>query len=147
MRKLFYSGDVNCKYGGFFYCLTNWQYDYADALRIQPCSDAGGPDNLFWLERLTVNIPKDDAKRNAALDCCGSRAEYDKLTEAQKRHALIDACIAYGYYDVDSTSVIQVGATMEKPRPEFGPITVDVMLRGNASLYLYARRQALEHCL
>jgi hypothetical protein len=56
--RKFYSGDLNIEHGGFFYTLDNFDRGYVDAVRVTPCSDAGGPDNVFWIECLSVLIPE-----------------------------------------------------------------------------------------
>lgn len=112
-----YSGDMSLEYGGFFYNLDNWEHNYAEAVRVTPCADAGGPDNMFWIERIVVNIPEDQAKLDEALKYCGWLQEPDvpafsKLTRARKRHMVVDACLAYGYYDPDDCY------NMSKPQRE-----------------------------
>lgn len=133
MARIFYSGDVNIENGGYFYSLKNWQFDYVDAVRVTPCSDADGPDNCYWVDMVTVNLRK-GAELERALQCIG-QSIADLPKNACKRHIIIDACLSYGYCDVDSMAV-QIGAKQS----EYGePIRVEKVLRANVSLYRYAR--------
>jgi hypothetical protein len=113
--------------GGMFYDLSTFDEGYVDAVQVQPCSDAGGPDNCWWIERINVTIYEGwepfqgvgatvaerkahrvlhdmpDAERiENALRCCGweeNLADWDKLTRTQRRHVIVDACVSYGHYD------------------------------------------------
>ena len=49
-----YFGDVNIEHGGVFYTLKGYRDGYVSAVRVTACSDAGGPDNCFWMEHLTL---------------------------------------------------------------------------------------------
>lgn len=141
--KLHYSGDVNIEYGGVFYSLDNVKYDYVDAVRVTPCSDVGAPDNQFWIECLTVNLQRDPVELQRVLDVFGWTVEE----HGGNIHLLVDAHIAYGAYDVDSSECVQIGA---KPDPFHNghgdPVHVDKVLRANASLERYARKIAKEYC-
>lgn len=144
---LHYSGDINIEHGGVLYSLANAHYHYADAVRVTAVSDAGGPDNQFWVERIVVNFPTDPDGVKQVLDCIGvTMEEYKALSRARRLHALVDACIAYGKYDQDKSEVVQVGAKVDpfwsaEHHGGFDPVKVDVVLRGNASLKRYARNQ------
>lgn len=70
-KRIFYSGDRNIENGGYFYNLSTWQWDYVEAVRVTPCPDMDGPDNLFYVEKLTLNIRKGDALKSV-LACSGS---------------------------------------------------------------------------
>ena len=138
MARIQYAGDVSIHHGGYFYDFEGWQNGYVSVTRVQPCSDAGGPDNLFWLESLTVNIRK-GVELDSVLSCCG--LTRDTLpTGAARRHALIDCHVAYGAYDKNQSEVVQVGAKLDACGHGFDPIQPDTVLRGNASLRRYARR-------
>ena len=52
-----YCGDVNIKEGGYFF-RVHQQWEYADIVNVVPCSDAGGPNNMFWIETGTISIPR-----------------------------------------------------------------------------------------
>lgn len=143
-RRFFYFGDVSIEYGGYFYCLDSWQYGYVDALRVTPVSDAGGPDNVFWIEGLTVNIPKGDRLRGA-LDCVGIES-LASLPRATRRHAIVHACIGYGLYDADALATVQVGPD----DPFYGGrerFEVTHYLRASVNLRKLARRMAHGHAL
>jgi hypothetical protein len=143
--RWFYSGDRDIQNGGYFYNLDNWKWGYVEAWRVTPFSDAGGHDNQFWLEELTVNVdPKlhDSAMRDSALNSCGwiEDGSYEKASVRERRHMLVDAYISVGYYDRNSQRVIQIG-----PRPDemYGgreePLRPDVTLRSNVDLKKWLR--------
>ena len=48
-----YNGDINLREGGFFW-REDGQDDYVLAVRVTPCSHAGGPCNLFVAGLLAV---------------------------------------------------------------------------------------------
>lgn len=146
MARLIYSGDLNIEHGGMFYSLQTWKNDYVNVLRVVPCSDAGGPDNCFWIEHLTVTIQNDATKRQSALDVIGVDAEaFKKMKPAARRHALIEAHVSYGYYDTEQSTIVRIGKpdTFYSGRDTFEPAEV---LRGNTSLERYAREQAHAYC-
>lgn len=56
-RKVWhYSGDVDIAHGGMFYNMDDIENGYADAVRVTAVSDAGGPDNMWWVERISINV-------------------------------------------------------------------------------------------
>lgn len=153
--RLHYSGDRNIEYGGVFYSLKTWKWGYVNAVRVTPCSDAGGPDNCFWVERLTVNIRTMAPELDNILNTCGYSLQGfkdQKLTRAQIRHLMVDAHIAYGAYDIDSSMTVKHGKDSDPYRRPgwdaegFKNPDVTLTLRGNASLRRYVRDIALEHC-
>lgn len=104
-RRFFYSGDRNIEHGGYFYDLSTWKWGYVGALRVTPCSDAGGPDNLFWIEELTVNLREGEELRSILQTC--SIEELPK--GAARRHAIVDAHVQYGAYDFNPIDTVQIG--------------------------------------
>ena len=66
MTKWNYNGDMGLEYGGFY-----WREDGADdyvlAVRVTPCSDAGGPDNLFHIESGSIYIGTDPDRARCAV--------------------------------------------------------------------------------
>lgn len=141
---MIYSGDVNIEHGGYFYSLKDWRNGFISVVLVTPCSEASGPDNCFWVQRLTVNL--DPERRQSALDCIGVNAEeFGKMARAQRRHVWIDASIAYGHYDQDHSEIIRIG----KPDPFYNGredgFSPSVVLRAGSSLYNYAKRQFREH--
>lgn len=131
-----YNGDINLEYGGFF-----WREDGADdyvlVVRVQPCSDAGGPNNQFWIEQGSVYMPADADKRRRALSVCGWENEVDPT-----RWQLVDAFMAYSGVQHDSMNgqtVVQIGAKAGEPGHGWGGVEVDTVLRGNAKLENYVR--------
>lgn len=133
-----YSGDINLEYGGLF-----WREDGADdyvlAVQVTPCSDAGGPNNLFWVEVGSIYLPNDYEKRRRALDCIGVHPN-----EAT-RYSLVEAFLAYSGIeaDYDGRHVVQIGKAESASR-EWGGTEVTDQLRGNASLTRFVRKSFLQ---
>lgn len=161
-----YSGDINLECGGFF-----WQFDgperfpecdYVRVVRVTPCSDAGGPDNLFHVESGSLYMPRDTYGR--ALETCG----YSLETNLESGALMIDDCMGVSH-DIDSEhgaallvdafngysgpdrdalggeTVVRIG----RPDPYFDDTCgawnpdPDIILRGNASLARYIAREFL----
>jgi hypothetical protein len=152
-RVFHYSGDVSIEHGGFYYALDTWAEGYVDVLEVTPCSAAGGPDNCFWLNAKTVNIPwvggtekVDMEEIQPALDCIGydnaeMKADFAKRTEAERRHIITYALLSYGsHVDQNESVMIQIGPPDKfyGGREKFNPSKV---LRANTSLRRYARRE------
>ena len=138
-------GDVDMTQGGGFYCFDNWPYS-VNIIRVTPCSDAGGPDNQFWVESGSIFMERGPHELRSARECIGLDDDaWNKLTRAQRRHALTEAALAY--YGIESSSAkwtVQIGA---KPDPNhsssFTPLIPDYVLRANRSLekYIYENRE------
>lgn len=96
-----YDGDVSLEHGGFF---AQYEYgdDYALVCQVQPCSDVGLPDNLFWIE--TGSKYLDGRHLQEAMDCVG----FDFVGPPDIRAAL-DMLIAYGGFDIDESEILQIG--------------------------------------
>lgn len=157
MKRFKYCGDINIEHGGYFYSAAEWKHGYAEAVRVVPCSDAGAQDNCYWIEELTVLIPDSNEKLLDVLKVCGWSVDgngniYDSHSNtdiadrgtAAYRAAVIDACIAHGAYDQDSSTCVSIG----KPDPEYRgrePIEPDTVLRANTSLERYVRRNYLRN--
>jgi hypothetical protein len=131
-REWNYSGDINLEYGGLF-----WREDGADdyvcAVEVTPCSEAGGPNNAWWVEEGTIYLPTDQDKRKRALDCIGANVETATRAE------LVEACRAYAGIERDRSVTLCIGK-LEDSRERVSP---DVTLRGNASLERYVKREFL----
>lgn len=121
------------------------EYGYADVVRLTPCSDAGGPDNIYWLECLTVFGLNDPDRLRYASECCGWEVNTKPRT-IRDWVTLADAMMSYGYYDQANTyprasnEIVQVG-------PDDGGnenIAPSVRLRANANLMRYMRKIACE---
>ena len=140
-RRFFYNGDRNIENGGYFYSIDTLKWGYVEAVQVTPCSDASGPDNQFWIERITINIPTDPDKIESALDTCGYDLTDLNFPDAWHRtHMLIEACVTSGLYDRESIECIQIGKSDPLHGGRGDPIPVDKVLRGNTSLRRYARR-------
>lgn len=150
-RRMFWSGDLNPANGGHFYTLEGAKWGYVDAVRVCPCSDANGPENLFWIEQITVNLRK-GKELDRVLDCVGASVAAMKeagMTARQILHASIDAHIAYGAYDAGNTACVQVGPHDEHFNHRewsTGRATVDVQLRADACIGNYARKVLRDGC-
>jgi hypothetical protein len=139
-KRWHYSGDINLEHGGYF-----WKEDGADdyvlAVRVTPCNDAGGLDNMYWVEQGSIYLPNDSEKRKRALDCCGWIN-----TDKPSRAMLIDAFLAYQGMEPDcvaGTTIVSIGKP-EEGRSGWNDRTVpDVQLRRNATLRNYVRREFL----
>lgn len=139
-HKWNYNGDINLCYGGFWWKEDDAE-DYVMAVRVTPCSDAGGPDNLYHVEQGSIYMPADAAKRHSALSCCGYENE-----ETPARFMLVDAFLAYHGIDRDARNgetVIQIGKHKEDTSRKGWSPEPDVVLRGNASLKRYIRKNFL----
>lgn len=111
-RKWEYMGDVSIQHGGYFWCDDTAEDDYVDAVRVTPCSSAGGPDNMFWVESYTVILPRDIETLRSVLSTSGwepDAGEYADATPAAKLGMLVDACISYGKYDQEFSECVRIG--------------------------------------
>lgn len=162
-----YMGDINIEYGGYFYNLATFEDGYVEVVRVQPCADAGGPDNMFWIEQLSVNIDAhwriafwgigdtvaerrahrtlhdipDAEHTERALRCCGwdeRLDEWDKMTKAQRKHVITDAGLSYGNFDQESSTLVSVGKPDIQPRHKHeGSWEPEKVLRSNVNLRKY----------
>lgn len=153
-RGWVYSGDVNLEYGGVFYKIdpADWdRYDYCTAVRVDPCSDAGGPDNCWWVEELTVTRPKGDKLKDVlsvdsySLTEDGNHVKVGddviNIYTPQGRRIIAECCVAYGLYDKDRGITIQIGAKQSDCKEK---VTPDEILRGNSKLENYVKREWLK---
>ena len=131
-----YCGDINLEHGGYFWREAGAD-DYVEAVDVAPCSDAGGPDNLFWITEGSIYLGGD---RAGALSCIGAEpGTTDRAT-------LVDAHRAYGGVESDSlgASVVRIGpAEPIRGQGWDNNITGDVVLRASASLTRYVRKECL----
>lgn len=137
MTKWNYNGDIGLEYGGFY-----WREDGADdyvlAVRVTPCSDAGGPDNLFHIESGSIYIGTDPKRRASALDCIG------QTPDDSTREDVVYALMAYGGIERDWEQVIRIGKDESdycgsngwNPEPDTG-------LRKGTDLRKYVERNCL----
>lgn len=142
-----YQGDVSLRHGGYYFSVgkEETKYGYSSVVRVTPCSDAGGPDNLFWVETLLVNIPSvEERAKNKMLDYVDMNEEKLKsMTPAQRFAELVYACMVYGCYGQDSNKTVQIG-----PKDEFyngtSQIKPDVKLRYGSSLRNWVKKTYLK---
>jgi hypothetical protein len=130
-----YSGDMDLECGGFYW-KDEGDSDFVIAVDIIPCSDAGGPDNLFYVEKGTIYFHPD--KYAEYLSTIGMEVE-----EAT-RDDLINAAKAYGGIERDSETVIRIGKDQsEDVRAGGWNPEPDTILRSDASLRKYVEREFL----
>lgn len=156
MARIVYIGDINVEHGGTWFKIDprDWdEHGYCSAVRVTPCSDAGLQENAWWIEELTVLNPDgDDMKR--VLSCSGWSIDPDdgsiiscsgnvvaRKGTAAFRQALAEACVSYGKYDVEHSITVQIGKEPEDSSE--CPAHADRVLRANASLERYVRREFL----
>lgn len=134
-----YSGDVDLRQGGFFWREDDAE-DYVLAVRVTPCSDADGPDNVFHIEDGSIYMPTDPARRKCALYCIGG----DLATAT--RDEIVYAFMAYGGLDGRSQRVVRIGPPdpfwNDRRGGGWNPAP-DEILRGNCSLERYVRSEYL----
>ena len=145
MKRWQWFGDVNPKNGGTWIRPVP-EYGDADAVRITPCSDAGGPCNLFWVECVTVLGLDDADRRQSAAKCCGISA-----ADMRDPYTMAEALLSYGFYDPANcypeaaSETVQVGAQLDPyASASWDPVTPTVTLRSNADIGRYARKLARE---
>lgn len=152
-KKWEYSGDMNLECGGVFYNIdpTDWdEHGYCTAIRVDPCSEAGGPDNCWWIEELTVLKPDDHKELKSVLDVHGFQLTKDgksvltspdawgvDLKSDEGRRIVAECCVSYGKYDKDRGETIQIGAKQDDSGES---VTPDKILRGNARVENYVKR-------
>ena len=137
-----YNGDINLEHGGFY-----WQEpddtgtaDHVYVVDVTPCSDAGGPDNLFYIEKGSIYIGTDSERIKSALACaCG-----DETPETVSRGELVYALKAYGGIETDWSGAIQIGKA-EEPTGRGGGWSPEPwrILRGNTKLHKFVEREFL----
>jgi hypothetical protein len=147
--KLEYTGDVSPENGGFFYSLANAENGYISAVRIVPCSDVGNADNEFWIERLTVNFPENNADTAQVLAVCGlTMADLEECVRGSEKYwdMLVYSCIAYGRYEQDETDTVRIGKRDECARKCLADADITVRLPHNALIGNYAKKIARDYC-
>lgn len=133
-KKWHYHGDVNLEYGGSFYCLEGLEDGYAEVVNIYACSDAGGPDNCWWVDEHTVNIPSDHRVLELALLYCGSTPNTNSSLEQ------VIALHDYGEYERDSSLLVQIGPD-DPYYSGYEPVDPDIRLRAGTDLDKWVRRR------
>lgn len=138
MKDWNYNGDMGLEYGGFYWKENGWD-DYVLAVEVVPCSDAGGPDNLFYIDSGSIFICED--KLDSALDTIG-------MTRAEASRAdIVFAMKAYHGIESDWSRVIRLGkdeSDYMRGGGGWNP-TPDIILRRNTNLRKYVEREMLNH--
>lgn len=120
-----YSGDMNIEEGGLFFREDDAD-DYVLAIRVTPCSDAGGPSNLFHIETGSIYFSPD--RLESALDVIGV-----KPADA----TVADKAIAYcAYHGIDRDSyngerVVRIGDAEEENPNGWNPEPDDILPEGS----------------
>lgn len=138
IKRWHYIGDVNLEHGGAFIQEGDWP-DYCNAVQVTPCCDAGGPDNWYWIESGTVYMGNAQHVQSA-LECTDTA---NNAPQWRKGYAMM----CYGGIDYDTwrgRTIVQIGAK----RGDCGhgwddTLEPDYVLRGNASLRRFVRREFL----
>ena len=127
--KWVYMGDVNIRHGGtyFFNNDEDVKYGFMSVVRVTPCSDAGLPDNQFWIEWGNVTGFDSPAHIADAMTVCGTEGPIDNIT-------LADCLMAYGNFEIDTTIVVQIGKEDPFYNGQQVPSTPDYQLRDGSSL-------------
>lgn len=138
MRYFYYYGDIAIENGGTYYALDTWKDGYADVLRVTACGDAGGPDNEWWIEQLTVSFDPKRYTKDPDIDSClkvigSDLAQISGMRSKPRRRLVIEACVAYGKYDVIQQRAVRIGKEQAGGR-EWGGNPGIEQLRGNTSL-------------
>jgi len=134
-KRWHYIGDVNLEHGGAFIREGDWP-DYCDAVQVTPCSDAGGPENWYWIESGTVYMGNTQHVQSA-LKCTDTASNAPQW---RKGYAVLD----YMGMDCDARIIVQIGAKRGDCRHGWdSDVQADIVLRGNASLKRYVNREYL----
>lgn len=97
-----YLGDINIEHGGMFYNLATFEDGHVECWRLQPCSDAGGPDNVYWIEKLSVIIhePLDNVFAGVG-DTLAQRSAHRELHHLPHAERVESALRCVGYDSPD----------------------------------------------
>lgn len=120
-----YNGDLNIEEGGLFFREDGFD-DYVRAIRVTPCSDGGGPSNLFHIETGSIYFSPD--KLESALSVIGADAATADVT---------DKAIAYcAYYGIDRDTyngerVVRIGDAEEENPNGWNPEPDDILPEGS----------------
>lgn len=139
-------GDMSMEHGGGFYAFDGWPY-WVSCLQVVPCSEAGGPDNQFWVERGALHVQRSKPEMERILATIGmdDPDEWRRLGRAGQRHAKIQAVLRYCGMGGITREVVQVGPTDTFfNKRGWDPITADITLRAGSSIENYARRKFKE---
>jgi hypothetical protein len=137
MHKWQYRGDVDLREGGLF-----WKEDDADdyvlAVEVIPCSAAGGPDNLFWINEGSIYITPERAK--SALEGYGTA--YADATRAD----IVEAIMSHYGMESDIETKLRIGPREPDPdnwRFDSSNFEEDVVLRAGSKLENWVKRECL----
>lgn len=111
-----YNGDVSLESGGVFIDISTWDWEYAEAVRVEDLGSAIGFDGAVLIEHVTINCLKDAEKIRAAVAGCGDyrwclereqadgkrgRSGDPARTKNALRLMIAEALLQYGHYDPD----------------------------------------------
>jgi len=111
--KYEYTGDVNIEHGGCYISYEDIEYGYCNAVRVMFVDDV----DVIFIEQTTINLPNDMKGINDALSVCdfefnGFEIIGNDMTvevySPQFVRIIAECCLAYGYYDIESTYTVLV---------------------------------------
>jgi hypothetical protein len=150
--KWHYIGDGFVDADGMWISLDGWDYGYATAIRVTPCSDVGGPYNEYWIDRLCVSLPEEGGKKwDDMVRSCGADEELDDTEEPcldgeERQLFIVECCVSYGYYDVEWSHVLRIGKESDCSAG-WDRLEPDITVRGSSSHDTTIRRLAKKQWL
>lgn len=135
-----YNGDASLRQGGYFWRDADAD-DYVEIVEVNACSDAGGPDNLWQVERGSVYLSDDNDKRWQGLDIVGADRAFIGPYELGE---LVFGMKAYWGMEADpyGVRVVRIGAKDDSDRNGWNP-DPDKILPANAHLRNYVFKEFL----
>jgi hypothetical protein len=148
-----YNGDISLKHGGFYWREDGLGLDdYVIAVRVTPCSDAGGPDNVFHIETGSIYMPQEIDAANRALACCGYSIDANgtvtdctgvRHTGKRARAILVDAWLAYHGTDREAEYIVRIGPAEPGAQGWCADEEPNRILRAGSSLRNYVKHAFL----
>lgn len=95
-----YSGDVNPEYGGIWINLDNWEYGYAEAVKVTDLDSGAGFTGAVEVEHIVIHGMDDRERTKSALRYYGIE-NFRGFTKEMSRLAIAEALASYGDYEQD----------------------------------------------
>lgn len=115
-----YYGDQDIAYGGLYYSLATFEWGYADAVRVTPCSNEGGPTDMFRIDFLSISFHPTEIRADVLAEYGLSAAAFAALTPAARRHAAVQ-CHAAVAYDCGEVMIVLLGSPRGRRFTDFRP--------------------------
>lgn len=107
---LVYAGDRDVCYGGAFFNLSTFHWDYVRCVQVTDLDSACGARGMVLVEALTVYVESSDLEAEAeadlsaegrrALESGGIVAKYlAEADEDTRKRMLVESALSYGPYD------------------------------------------------